>query len=388
MVTWPIPCCLLRLLEWHAPAGRRTVLRWDLVSGSYKDTTPTRWCRETASEPGRQITGEARSRYWRESDQARGRLAPPSSQYWRCTPATHRTAPASGQGLPLGCALRPPSDLRLCAQHRIINGGRRSTRAGLVPMGLGRCSLLVGHPGRTHAVAGGGDVVLLDLLAVLPGLAAPDRQDRVDLPGVVGPVRGDHRRDLRQRRGAAPMHRPRGVQVVHVGERGEPALVGPVEPGEDLPQVGGAHLDAVAQPSGPVRGVPVPRGRLERVGVVDRAPRCCVLGDPQDRPVPAGRVQRLVERHATEVLDECPVGLVQRGPGELDLTHADMMPFVDTRGIPGIADASAGHQGRSLSTTGVPVGLIGGARQADGRSSDQWGWWWWWCSYPGNPRRP
>src|SRR5215216_5762526 len=86
MVTWPIPCCLLRLLEWHAPAGRRTVLRWDLVSGSYKDTTPTRWCRETASEPGRQITGEARSRYWRESDQARGRLAPPSSQYWRPTP--------------------------------------------------------------------------------------------------------------------------------------------------------------------------------------------------------------------------------------------------------------------------------------------------------------
>jgi hypothetical protein len=46
---------------------------------------------------------------------------------------------------------------------------------------------------------------------------------------------------------------------------------------------------------------------------------------------------------------------------------------VDTRGTPGIADASAGHQGRSLSTTGVPVGLTGGIRQADGRSSDQWG---------------
>src|SRR5215218_8193164 len=118
MVTWPIPCCLLRLLEWHAPAGRRTVLRWDLVSGSYKDTTPTRWCRETASEPGRQITGEARSRYWRESDQARGRLAPPSSQYWRCTP----TVAAHGQ--PLRCGQRPPSDLRLSTQHRIINGGR------------------------------------------------------------------------------------------------------------------------------------------------------------------------------------------------------------------------------------------------------------------------
>src|SRR5215217_12432 len=120
MVTWPIPCCLLRLLEWHAPAGRRTVLRWDLVSGSYKDTTPTRWCRETASEPGRQITGEARSRYWRESDQARGRLAPPSSQYWRCTPT--EWSPSLGKPVSSTAHAVGPSSASRCSARRRRTG--------------------------------------------------------------------------------------------------------------------------------------------------------------------------------------------------------------------------------------------------------------------------
>jgi hypothetical protein len=39
-------------------------------------------------------------------------------------PAARRTAPASGQGRRLGCGRRPPSDLRLSSQHRIITGGR------------------------------------------------------------------------------------------------------------------------------------------------------------------------------------------------------------------------------------------------------------------------
>src|SRR5215204_4342611 len=38
---------------------------------------------------------------------------------------------ASGQGQPLGCGLRPPSDLRLSTQHRIINGGRPHLLTGL-----------------------------------------------------------------------------------------------------------------------------------------------------------------------------------------------------------------------------------------------------------------
>ena len=34
--------------------------------------------------------------------------------------------------------------------------------------------------------------------------------------------------------------------------------------------------------------------------------------NPQDRPIPAGRAQRPVERHAAQVLDERPTGLVHR----------------------------------------------------------------------------
>jgi hypothetical protein len=54
----------------------------------------------------------------------RGGAVPPAGTGPRPGPAAPPALPASGQGLRLRCGRRPPSDLRLCAQHRIINGGR------------------------------------------------------------------------------------------------------------------------------------------------------------------------------------------------------------------------------------------------------------------------
>ena len=81
----------------------------------------------------------------------------------------------------------------------------------------GRC-LVVRHPVRPNAVAHSGDVVLLDLFAELPRLAAPDSQERVDLAGVVLPVPGDDDEDLSERERAAPVDRMFGVEVVELVE--------------------------------------------------------------------------------------------------------------------------------------------------------------------------
>jgi hypothetical protein len=50
--------------------------------------------------------------------------APPGRTGPRPDPATPLAPPASGQGQPPGCGRRPPSELRLSSQQRIINGGR------------------------------------------------------------------------------------------------------------------------------------------------------------------------------------------------------------------------------------------------------------------------
>jgi hypothetical protein len=50
--------------------------------------------------------------------------APPGRTGPRPDPATPLALPASGQGQPPGCGRRPPSELRLSSQQRIINGGR------------------------------------------------------------------------------------------------------------------------------------------------------------------------------------------------------------------------------------------------------------------------
>jgi hypothetical protein len=57
-------------------------------------------------------------------------VAPPGQTGPRPDPATPPALPAIGQGQPPGCALRPPSDLWLSSQHRIINGGRPELLTG------------------------------------------------------------------------------------------------------------------------------------------------------------------------------------------------------------------------------------------------------------------
>ena len=58
---------------------------------------------------------------------------------------------AIGAGLPLRCGLRPPSDLWLCSQHQIINGGRPALLTC-----LGRV-----QPARSRSTAGvlGNDII-------------------------------------------------------------------------------------------------------------------------------------------------------------------------------------------------------------------------------------
>jgi hypothetical protein len=60
-------------------------------------------------------------------------VAPPAETGPRPGPATPPALPANGRRLRLRCGLRPPSDLRLSTQRRIINGGRPALLTGPAP---------------------------------------------------------------------------------------------------------------------------------------------------------------------------------------------------------------------------------------------------------------
>ena len=75
----------------------------------------------------------------------------------------------------------------------------------------------VGRPRHADAVAERRDVVLLHVLAVLPRLAAPERQDEVDLARVVRPVCGDGRHDPAERPSVTPVRRQYLAEVDVVG---------------------------------------------------------------------------------------------------------------------------------------------------------------------------
>src|SRR6266545_5062806 len=166
-------------------------------------------------------------------------------------------------------ALVRATSRRKCAIHATTASLGRSfeTRTRLALFVL--CGLFVGDPGAAHAVAGRRDVVLLDLFAVLPRLLAADREDHVDLAGVVLPVPCDHCHNLAKRRRLSPVERPPLVEIDGLGHRREPAFVAPVEPRQDLLDVRLPRLDPIAEPAWPVSLVPMPRLFLEGVRVVD-----------------------------------------------------------------------------------------------------------------------
>jgi len=172
-------------------------------------------------------------------------------------------------------------------------------------------------------VPDGADVVLLDLFQVLPGLPSSDREDRVDLAGVVQPVRSDEGHDLWKGCRVPPVELPGGVEIVHGFQGAEPAFVDGLEPVDELLQVLARRFDPLAEPSRPVGLRPVPRFRIERERVVHGVPAGDVLEDAEARAVPAGGLQRLVDGDAVDVVDEHPVRLLEHRPRERTLrVHA------------------------------------------------------------------
>ena len=171
------------------------------------------------------------------------------------------------------------------------------------------------------------DVVLLDLLGVLPGLAPPDREDLVDLACVVAPMRGDHRDDLGQRRRPAPVDRPLGIEVGARVHGREPSFVAGLEPRKDLLDVLVRRLHLISKPAGPVRVVPMAWFLVEGVGVVDGRPAGGVFRQAEDRPVTAGSLQYLLEGEAADVVDEHPMCFLERRERKPVLgPHLPMMP--------------------------------------------------------------
>src|SRR5688572_19862611 len=125
---------------------------------------------------------------------------------------------------------RPPS-----APPRGKRRRGSADRPGLTP--LVRGGFLVRHPGGAEPVAGRVDVVLLDLLGVLPRLPPADREDLVDLARVVRPMPGDHRDDLAERGLPTPVHGSHAREVGRLGDVVPPPGGAPLEPPEDVVEV-------------------------------------------------------------------------------------------------------------------------------------------------------
>src|SRR5437868_3357465 len=168
----------------------------------------------------------------------------------------------------------------------------------------------------------GRDVVLLDLLANLERLAAPDREDLVDLAGVIREVAGGHRDDVAHRRRVARVQRPHAREVERLVDVAKPYGASGIEPREHLADVLVARVDRVAEATRPVDLFPGAWRPLERIRVIDVRPADGVLGQPEDRPVPAARVQELVERQAPNVVVEHGERLAEHGARQqMPLAH-------------------------------------------------------------------
>ena len=97
---------------------------------SWSQTAPASRCCMPSGWPGRRAQRSSSSSCGADRPAAPARTpwraawAPPWETGPRPGLSPRRTTPATGQGQPLGCGQRPPSDLRLSTQHRIINSGR------------------------------------------------------------------------------------------------------------------------------------------------------------------------------------------------------------------------------------------------------------------------